>query len=156
MSQDKISNRCRLRLDPFSKILIKWPVASPPTAVEYEVQSGGILWVRVTFPAPTGLLFDVTNGFSGTEILKVTYSVPTGQSLSTFSMITLTAAQTTWSMTNSASLSFTGTGFTPSVNYALKKNGVLIQCLPSSGTGALTASIPASPLATYHLIRGGC
>ena len=102
------------------------------------------------------MLFDVTNGFSGTEILKVTYSVPTGQSLSTFSMITLTAAQTTWSMTNSASLSFTGTGFTPSVNYALKKNGVLIQCLPSSGTGALTASIPASPLATYDLIRGGC
>jgi len=140
----------------FSKILTKWPAASPPTAVEYEVKSGGILWVRVTFPAPTGLIFDVSSGFSGAEIIKVTYSVPSGQSMSTFTMTTLTIATTTWSMTNSAVVTFAGTGFTPNVHYALKKSGAVIQCLTSTGTGGLSATIAAGAIATYDLIKGGC
>ena len=138
----------------FTKVLTKWPATDSPYKVEYEVKANGGMWVRITF-ASVGLLFDV-GGTSGTELIKVTYQVPTGQTISTFVMSALSMASSTWSMTNSWVVTFTGTGFTPSVNYALKRNGLLLQCLTSTSTGGLSASIPASVLATYDLIRGGC
>ncbi len=139
----------------FSKVLVRWPAANPPTKVEYEVRSGNLLKVRIAFPAPIGWIFDI-GGTTGTELVKITFSVPSGQSISTFAMNALSINRVAWSLANSAAASFTGTGFTPSTSYALKKDGLVIQCLVSTSAGVLTTSLPASVMANYELVQGTC
>jgi len=139
----------------FSKVLLRWPAANPPTKVEYEVRSGNFFKVRIAFPAPIGWIFDV-GGTTGTEVVKVTHAVPSGQSISTFAINALSIDRTAWRIANSASALFTGTGFTPSTSYALKKDGLVIQCLISTGSGVLTMGIPASVVANYELVKGTC
>jgi hypothetical protein len=123
--------------------------------VEYEVRSGNFLKVRIAFPAPIGWIFDI-GGTTGTEVVKVTFSVPSGQSISTFALNALSINRVAWSLANSAAASFTGTGFTPSASYTLKKDGLVIQCLISTSAGVLTTSLPASVAALYELVQGTC